>query len=116
MMICLGIVGCRGARSNGSGGPYEPPIQRELQEPDVILDVGDKFPIFSDEYVRKSVFDIYISQRSDINGKIGGTLQLQNGYMILNDGTIYKFPGKCIIDYSKGGIITEGTIEVYYNK
>lgn len=101
MIICFGIVGC--------GIPASKP------QPDVILRVGDKFPTFSDEDVRSSFFDVYISQRSDINGKIGGTLQLQNGQMKLKDGTVYKVPGKCIIDYSKGSIITEGTIEVYYN-
>ena len=120
MMSCLGIVGCGKKKIKDSDGIYVSPVQREMPKrempkPDAILRVGDKFPIFSDEDVRKSVFDIYISQRSDINGKIGGTLQLQNGYMILKDGTVYKAPGKCIIDYSKGSIITEGTIEVYYN-
>ena len=84
--------------------------------PDKILQVGDKFPTFSDEDVKSRFFEIYISNRSDINGNIGGTLQLENGQIKLKDGTVYKVLGKCIIDYSKGSIITEGTIEVYHNK
>ena len=104
MMSCLSIVGC-----------HRPPPPTE-PKPDKILKVGDKFPTFSDEDVRSSFFEIYISNRSDINGNIGGTLQLENGQMKLKDGTVYKVLGKCIIDYSKGGIITEGTIEVYHNK
>ena len=113
MMSCLGIVGCHKTQSHGSGGSYVPPPP---PPPDLILRVGDKFPTFSDEEVRSSFFEIYISNRSDINGNIGGTLQLQNGQMQLKNGTVYKVVGKCVIDYSKGSIITEGTIEVYYNK
>lgn len=114
MMSCLGIIGCHIPPSNGSGGSHVPPLE---PKPDKILQVGDKFPTFSDEDVRSSFFDIYIDARSNINENIvGGTLQLENGQMKLKDGTVYKVLGKCIIDYSKGGIITEGTIEVYHNK
>ena len=115
MISCLGIVGCGKKKIEGSDGIYVFPVQREPVKPDAILRVGDKFPIFSDEEVKSSFFNVYINQRSNINGKIGGTLQLQNGHMILKDGTVYKVPGKCVIDYLKGSIITEGAIEVYYN-
>ena len=118
MMSCLSIVGCHTLPPNGNKGfggpPPIPPIPPP--KPDAILQVGDRFPTFSDEDVRSQYFEIYISKRSDINENIGGTLQLENGQMKLKDGTVYKVLGKCVIDYSKGGIITEGAIEVYYKK
>ena len=122
MMSCLGIVGCGKKKIKGSDGISVSPVQRELvkrelPKPDKILRVGDKFPIFSDEAVISRSFESVIDTRASIyRNNIGGTLQLQNGHMTLKDGTVYKFLGKCIIDYLKGGIITEGTIEVYYNK
>lgn len=90
--------------------PPDPP------KPDETLRVGDKFPTFSDEDVESRSFEIYISKRSNINGNISGSLQLENGHIKLKDGAVYKVLGKCIIDYSKDSIITEGIIEVYYNK
>ena len=95
---------------------FNPKPDETLRGPDETLRVGDKFPTFSDEDVRSRSFEIYISSRSNINGNISGTLQLENGQIKLKDGTVYKVLGKCIIDYSKSGVITEGTIEVYHNE
>ena len=108
MISCFVIVGC----------VHPPPPPSPPPPPDEVLQVGDKFSFIDDSEIQRSNLDVLINSTIIINGSItGGTQEFGNGWIQLKNGTEYKIPGRCIIDFSTGnGIITKGKIEVYYKK
>ena len=81
------------------------------------LKVGDEFPNYNKEDVRKRLFDHFVDTRVINSGRVvGGTLELK-GWIELKDGTVYIIPDKCIIDFSTGRrVITEGTIVCLFER